>query len=70
MQYWSLIGIPLGFAFALWRTKGDNVVIQFIGLCLGLLAGTVLGPLTVLLFWEAYNRDKGKHSFIQFKKNN
>ena len=49
---WPLIGICIALAYAVHKTKNDNPVIQFIGLCLGFLGGIVLGPFAILLFFQ------------------
>ena len=57
---WLTTGIPLGIGFGLWRTWNDNMVLKFIGVCAGFLAGVVLGPMMLLLINEALNIDKGR----------
>lgn len=49
---WPIIGIAVALAYAAHKTKNDNPVIQFIGLCLGFLAGIVLGPFAISLFFQ------------------
>ena len=55
---WPISGIVIAIAFALYRTRNDNSVIRFIGVCAGFLAGIVLGPFAICLFTEARKRDK------------
>jgi hypothetical protein len=54
---WLTTGIPLGIGFGLWRTWNDNIVLKFIGVCAGFLAGVVLGPCMLLLIAETRSRD-------------
>ena len=56
---WPISGIIIGIAFALRKTKGDNDMLRFIGVCLGFLAGIVLGPFAISLFFEGNGDSKG-----------
>lgn len=57
---WPCIGVAFALAYAVARTWDDNVVIRFIAVCLGILAGIVLGPFAISLFIEARKRDEAQ----------
>jgi len=52
LRFWPVVGIVIAITFAIYKGRDENIVLRFIYVCLGFLAGIVLGPFAIGLFFE------------------